>query len=77
MQNSLKSSSVADPDPRSGAFLIPGSGSRDKYPGSYFSELGMVFGLKILKFLSIYCCKSGAFLTPGSGIEMEKKGNLG
>jgi hypothetical protein len=26
--------SVADPDPGSGAFLTPGSGIRDKHPGS-------------------------------------------
>jgi hypothetical protein len=32
-------SSVADPDPGSGAFLTPGSGIRDEQPGSYFLEL--------------------------------------
>jgi hypothetical protein len=32
-------SSVADPDPGFGAFLIPGSGIRDEQPESYFREL--------------------------------------
>ncbi len=64
-------SSVADPDPGSGAFLTPGSGMgrksaygsgiRDKQPGSYFLELrNHLFGVKILKFFDA---------DPESGIE--------
>jgi hypothetical protein len=54
--------SVADPDPRFGAFLTPesgiregrksgsGFGIRDEQPGSYFLELTHHLGVKILKF---------------------------
>jgi hypothetical protein len=35
--------SVADPDPGSGAFLTPGSGIRDEQSGSYFLELKNYF----------------------------------
>jgi hypothetical protein len=70
-------SSVADPDPGSGAFLTPGSGMgrksafgsgiRDEQPGSYFLELrNHFFGVKILKFFDAY---------PGS--RMEKKSDPG
>jgi hypothetical protein len=66
--------SVADPDPGSGAFLTPGSGIRDgqkvsirirdEQSGSYFLELRnhffVFFGVKILKFLDA---------DPGSGME--------
>jgi hypothetical protein len=54
-------SSVADPDPGSGAFLTPGSGIRDEQPGSYFLELrNHFYGVKILKFF---------YADPESGIE--------
>jgi hypothetical protein len=50
--------SVADPDPGSGAFLTPGSGMgkiigiwiRDEQTGSYFRELRTNFRVKIHKF---------------------------
>jgi hypothetical protein len=48
-EKAMKITSVADPDPGSGAFLTPGSGIRDgekvririrdEQPGSYFQEL--------------------------------------
>ncbi len=55
----LRYSSVADPDPGSGAFLTPrsgmdkksGSGIRNEQPGSYFLELrNHVLGLKCFIF---------------------------
>ncbi len=63
-------SSVADPDPGSGAFFTPrsgmgrksasGSGIRDEQPGSYFLQIRNhfcgFFGVKILKIL---WCGSG------------------
>ncbi len=36
-------SSVADPDPGSGAFFTPGSGIRDEQPGSYFYSVETIF----------------------------------
>ncbi len=60
--------SVADPDPKSGAFLTPGSGIekipetgswiRDEHPGSYFWELSIRF--LDLQYLNSLC---------GSGME--------
>ncbi len=58
--------SVADPDPGSGAFLNPGSGIqvRDgKKSGS--EQFFYFFGLKILKFLYTYLDPD-----PGSGIKI-------
>ncbi len=50
--------SVADPDPGSGAFLIPGSGM------NIFLSLVKNFGLKIFKFfVADPVSGSGAFLT--------------
>ncbi len=66
-------------DPRSGAYLPPGSGvskkSRsgsgirigDEHPGSYFQEPRNNFWVKILKFFDV-----DADPDPGSGFGMEK-----
>ncbi len=62
-------SSVADPDPGSGAFFTPGSGSgiRNEQPGSDFLELRNHFlGFKILKFFDA---------DPRSGSRIEKFGS--
>jgi hypothetical protein len=57
-------SSVADPDPGSGAFFTPGSGIRDEQPGSYFLQLRNHFlGVKIYKILKFFNAD------PGSGME--------
>jgi hypothetical protein len=46
------STSVADPDPGSGALSTPGSEIRDKQPGSYFQEpKKQFFGLKYINSL--------------------------
>jgi hypothetical protein len=70
-------SSVADPDPGSGAFLTPGSGMgkksgiriRDEQPGSYFLELRNHFmGLKIFNlkyFNSFMRIRNGKNSDPG------------
>jgi hypothetical protein len=42
--------SVADPDPGSGAFLTPGSGSGMKILDHFPRAYTQFFGLKILKF---------------------------
>ncbi len=73
--------SVADPDPGSGAFLIPASGVRD--PGwvkikirilDHVSEsLETIFGLKYLN--SLLRCGSGIFLTLDLGSGMKNFGS--
>jgi hypothetical protein len=60
--------SVADSDPRSGAFLTPGSGvckksgsgSRMNNPDHISESLGTIFWVKLLKFF---------YADPGSGME--------
>jgi hypothetical protein len=42
--------SVADPDPWSGAFVTPGSGSGMNSPDHISESLETIFGVKILKF---------------------------
>jgi hypothetical protein len=62
--------SVADPDPGSGAFLTLGSGMgkiRDEQPGSYFRELKTIFWVKILKFSVVDPGWKNS--DPGSGME--------
>jgi hypothetical protein len=83
------SSSVADPDPGSGAFFNlwiqdpgwvkskdpdPGSGIWEEQPGSYFLELrNHIFGVKILEFYDADLGWRNS--DPGSG--MEKKSDPG
>ncbi len=64
----VPSPSVADPDPRSGAFLTPGSGMvkksgsgcRMNNPNHISESLETIFWIKILKFFDA---------DPGSGME--------
>jgi hypothetical protein len=72
----MEISSVADPDPGSGAFLTPGSGMvkniririRDEQPGSYFRELrNHFFGLKYIN--SLMQIRDGKNSDPGSRME--------
>jgi hypothetical protein len=81
---SSSGTSVADPDPGLGAFLIPGSrirdgrksasGIRDEQPGSYFLELRnhffAFFGVKILKFF-----EDPGWKKVGSGIRDKQPGS--
>ncbi len=53
-------SSVVDPDPGSGAFMTPGSGSGKNNPARIPESLETFFGVKILIFLNA---------DPGSGME--------
>jgi hypothetical protein len=72
-------SSVADPDPRSGAFLTCGSGmgkkqdpDRDEHPESYFRELGnSFFGQKYFEFFDADPDPGSErnLFDPGSGME--------
>ena len=68
-------SSVADPDPGSGAFLTPGSGIRYEQPGSYFLELrNYFFGFLGLKYLnSLMRIRDPEWRQFGSGIRDGKK----
>ncbi len=60
-----RTSSVADPDPGSGAFLTPWI--RDEQPGSYFRELRNIFGLKYLN--SLMRIREPVWKKFGSGME--------
>ncbi len=75
--------SVADPDPGSGAFLIPGSGiceNQDPDQRSWICGMNIpdhinnFFGLKILKFFDVYP-GSRIFLAMDPGSVIEKFGS--